>query len=79
MSDTPRPSETPNVVIQNPKIRRVANWVISTAALILFSVAVFDASAPAVDLSEYTTPATSVVLFLAGAFGISVIRPNIPK
>lgn len=75
---TREPSQTPNVVVQNPQVRRVAQWVIGLAALVLPSLAIIEAQTT-VDFSEWLPAATGVTSFLAGAFGLVVITPNIPK
>lgn len=72
-------SETPNVVVQNPHVRKVANIVLGVAGILLGAVVVFDASSGSVDLGEYTTPALAVYGFLAGTFGLAVTTPNVPK
>lgn len=79
MTDTPQPTLTPNVVIGNPSVRRVANLVIGTLAIIVPTAVVVDLAAPEFDISQYTTPAMAGLLFLAGLFGLSVTTPNIPR
>lgn len=72
-------SLTPNVVVQNPKVRRVAGWVIGLAAIIVPTLIVIDVNAPAFDLSAWTTPAMAATSFLAGVFQLAVSTPNVPK
>lgn len=69
---------TPNVVVSNPTVRRVAQWVIGTAALLLPTLAIVQ-SETALDFSTWLPAATGVSSFLAGAFGIAVVVPNIPS
>ena len=79
MSETPTPTQTPNVVIQNPKVRFGANVVIGSLAIVIPTAVVVDLAAPEFDISAYTTPAMAGLLFLAGLFGIVVTTPNVPR
>lgn len=72
-------SDTPNVVIQNPRVRKVAGVVIGAALIVLPAAIVLDANAPEIDFSTWTTPAMAVTSFLAGLFSIGVTVPNVPK
>lgn len=78
MSD-PNPTQTPNVVIANPLVRRIANVIIGTLAIVVPTAVVVDLAAPEFDISAYTTPAMAGLLFVAGLFGLSVTTPNIPR
>lgn len=73
------PSETPNVVLQSPQVRRVLNWVVGLAAVIVPTAAVLDAASLDIDWSAFVIPATAVTSFLAGLLGLAVTTPNIPK
>lgn len=75
----PTPTETPNVVVANPQVRKAANIVLGVAGLVLGALVVLDAASGAVDFGEITTPALAVYGFLAGAFGLAVTTPNVPK
>lgn len=68
---------TPNVVIQSPKIRKVVQWVVGVAALALPILSIVQAETT-LDFSTWLPAATGVTSFLAGAFGLAVISPNIP-
>ena len=70
---------TPNVVVQNPTVRRVAGWIIGTAAVRVPTLIVVDVNAPAFDLSAWTTPAMAATSFLAGVFQLAVSTPNVPR
>lgn len=76
---TASPSETPNVVVSNPNTRRIVTTTLGAFGIILGAVVTADLVAPEFDLSAFTTPATAVYAFLAGVFGVGVIRPNTPK
>lgn len=70
---------TPNVVVQNPRVRFVAGIVLGVASLVVSSAVVVDVTSPAFDLSAVTTPASALVLFLGGVFGLGVTTPNVPR
>lgn len=72
-------SVTPNVVVTNPKVRKMAQMVLSVVGLVLSSVMVLDSSIPGADWSAYTTPAFALYGFLAATFGLAIITPNIPS
>ena len=72
-------SETPNVVVQNPRVRKVAGVVLGVASLVVSSLVVVDLASPAIELSAFTTPAAALVLFLGGTFGLGVTTPNVPR
>lgn len=71
-------TDTPNVVVHNPKVRKVAQWVIGVAALVIPSLAIVQSSS-GLDFSSWLPAAMGVTSFLAGAFGIAVVVPNIPE
>jgi hypothetical protein len=73
------PTETPNVVVQNPTVRKVANIVLGTALVLFPAASILDVTSPALDFSEWLIPATAVTSFLAGVFGLAVTTPNVPS
>jgi len=73
------PSPTPNVVVRNPRVRKVANVVLGTAGVLLGVVVTVDAASPAFDLSAVTVPALAGYAYLAGTFGLTVTTPNVPN
>lgn len=79
MSTTPAPSATPNVVVSNPSVRKVANIALGVIGLAVGTAVVVDASSPAFDITAWTTPITAGYAYLASAFGLVVTVPNIPK
>lgn len=79
MSETPTPSETPNVVIHDPRVRKVATATITVSSIIVGAASVLDLASPELDWSAVTSPASAVVLFLAGVFGVAVTLPNVPR
>ena len=76
---TPTPTQTPNVVVSNPAVRKVAGVVLGVALIVFPAAAVLDAASPELDFSVWLIPATAVTSFLAGIFGLAVTTPNIPS
>lgn len=72
-------SLTPNVVVANPNVRKVANIVIGAALVILPAASILDLNSAAFDWSAWLIPATAVTSFLAGIFGLAVTTPNVPS
>lgn len=79
LADDTSVSVTPNVVLANPQVRKVLNWVVGLAAVILPVVTVVDARSNAFDLTDWTDPATAGTSVLAGLLALVVTVPNIPK
>lgn len=80
MTDTtPTPSQTPNVVIANPKVRRVANVVLGVVGLAVGTAVVVDAASTAIDITAITTPIFAGYAYLASAFQLAVTLPNTPR
>ncbi len=73
------PTDTPNVVISNPTVRKGINIALWSAGVILGTVIVVDGSTPAFELSQITGPISAGLLYLGSAFGFAVTLPNIPK
>lgn len=78
MSNT-TPTQTPNLVIENPAIRKGANIILGVVGLLVGTATVVDASTPAFDISAITIPVTVGYAYLAAIFGLAVTTPNIPK
>ena len=74
----PTPTQTPNVVIENPKARKVARTVLDVAGVVLGTVVIADASSGAFDVAAITVPALGVWSYLRLAFGLAVDNPNTP-
>jgi len=77
--DETRPTETPNVVLANPAVRRVLNIVVGTAAIVLPVATIIDSRSDAFDWTAWTDPATAATSFLAGLLAVAVSAPNVPK
>lgn len=72
------PTETPNIVVENPTVRRVAGVILGAVGLALGTVVVVDGAAPAFDLTALTGPITAGYLYLSSVFGLVVTVPNVP-
>lgn len=72
-------SETPNVVIASPAVRKALNAVLSYGTLAVGLVTAVDAASPAFDLSGYTLPAMAGLGFILSALTAGVTIPNIPE
>lgn len=72
------PTDTPNVVVSNPRVRKVANIVLGTAGLVLGTAIVVDGASAGFDITAYTGPILAGYVYLASAFQIAVTVPNIP-
>lgn len=79
MADHVGPSETPNVVINDPQVRKYATAGITIASVIVGAASVLDLASEDIDWASVTTPASALVLFLAGVFGVAVTLPNVPR
>ena len=79
MSDNTNPTQTPNVVVSNPAVRKVANVILGIALIVFPAAAVLDASSADLDFGQWLVPATAVTSFLAGLFGLVVTTPNVPS
>ncbi len=71
-------SNTPNVVIENPAIRKALNAIVGYGSLLVGLVVAVDTASPAFDLLDYTTPAWAGLAFLNAALTVGVTIPNIP-
>lgn len=72
-------NDTPNVVIESPRVRRALNHIVGWGAIALGLAQAVDGASPAFDWSGFTGPATAGVAFLAGVLAVGVTAPNIPR
>jgi hypothetical protein len=72
-------TKTPNVVVENPDVRRVANIALGVVGLVVGTAVVVDASTPLFDISAITTPVFAGYAYIASLFGFAVTIPNIPR
>lgn len=76
---TPLPTQTPNVVIESPRARKIARTVLDVAGVVLGTVVIADATSAAFDVAAFTVPALGVWSYLRLAFGLAVDNPNTPS
>lgn len=72
-------STTPNVVIENPKARKIARTVLDVTGVALGTVIAVDGATEAFDLLAVTVPALVGWSYLRASFGLSVDNLNTPK
>lgn len=72
-------SNTPNVVISDPRARRIARRILDVIGVVLIVVVTADAASDGFSLVEYTGPALAVFYALRTAFGLGVDDPNTPR
>lgn len=70
---------TPNVVIENPKARKIARTVLDIAGAALGTVMAVDLASDAFDAVALTGPALAAYTYLRLVFGQAVDNPNTPK
>lgn len=79
MSNTPAATQTPNVVIENPAVRKGVRTVIDAVGAVAFVAQVADVASPAFDISAYTIPVLAAYAAARVVFGFVVDNPNTPK
>jgi hypothetical protein len=80
----PEPTETPNVVVEDPDDRRKWGkvlYIVSVAtAAVSITVAVFPELASfGIDIDRFVILGNALVSLVSGAFGLGVTLPNIPR
>jgi hypothetical protein len=73
------PSQTPNVVIENPKARKVARTVLDVVGVALGTAIAVDLASDAFDIVAVTGPLMAGWTYLRLAFGQVVDNPNTPR
>ncbi len=73
------PTQTPNVVVENPTVRKIAGITLGIVGLALGTTLVVDGATNAFDLTELTNPISAGYLYLSSVFGLVVTVPNIPS
>lgn len=73
------PTETPNVVIENPKARIIARTTLDVIGAALGTVIAVDAASNGFDLSWLTIPAMAGWTYLRLVFGLAIDNTNTPK
>lgn len=72
------PTETPNVIVQNPVVRKVVGNVLGGATLALSIATLVDGAIEQISYSDITGPAAIIVAGLFGIFQLTVTSPNVP-
>lgn len=73
------PTETPNVIVQNPVVRKISGNVLAGATLVLSIATLVDGAIDAISYSNITGPAAVIVAGLLGIFQLTVTSPNVPS
>jgi ABC-type amino acid transport system permease subunit len=72
------PTQTPNVVVENPQVRKLIGNVLAVASLLLAIAVLVDGAIEQLDYAYITAPAATIIGGLFGIFQLGVTRPNIP-
>jgi hypothetical protein len=78
MSHAPIPSETPNVIISNPTVRKWVGNILGAATTILAIATVVDGAVAELDYANVTGPAAVIIAGILGIFQLTVTSPNVP-
>jgi hypothetical protein len=73
------PTETPNVVVANPLVRKIAGNTLAAGSLVLAIAVLVDGAVAELDYANITGPAAVIITGLFGIFQLSVTSPNVPK
>lgn len=73
------PTETPNVVVQNPLVRKVVGNTLAVASVGLSIAVLVDGAISELDYGNITGPAAVIIAGLFGIFQLGVTSPNVPK
>lgn len=71
--------DTPNVVIENPRVRKAIRSVVDGAGAAIFVVGAVDVASSAFDLSWLLIPAGAAYIAVRTIFGFAVDNRNTPK
>lgn len=75
---TPLPTQTPNVVIESPKARKIARTSLDVIGVVLGTAIAVDVASTAFDVAAFTVPAMAGWTYLRLAFGLAVDNTNTP-
>lgn len=78
MSDLPQPTRTPNVVIENPLVRKVLRTILDTIGGLTFIASAVDVASPEIEIGAYTGPILAGYAVARVVFGFAVDNPNTP-
>lgn len=72
-------TNTPNVVITNPKARKIIGNTFGWLSLGITAVTIVDAAIDDIDLLWFTGPAAAIVMGLFGLYQTTVTSKNVPS
>lgn len=72
-------TETPNVVIENPRIRKGLRTVLDTLGGLTFIAVAVDVASPEFDIASLTTPILAGYAAARVVFGFAVDNTNTPS
>ena len=72
------PTETPNVVVTNPLVRKVVGNTLAIASVALAVATLVDSAIAEIAYSNVTGPAAVIIAGLFGIFQLGVTSPNVP-
>lgn len=73
------PSETPNVNIENPKVRKIVRTILDSVGAVAVIASAADLASPAFDIAAWTIPVLAAYSTARVVFGFAVDNPNTPK
>lgn len=78
MSHAEQPSFTPNVRIENPRVRKVIGNIFGWVSVAITAVGIVDAYIVQIDLAFLLTPAAGIVGGLFGLYQLLITSANVP-
>lgn len=79
MTNTPLPTQTPNVNIENPKVRKILRTALDTIGGLTFIAQAVDFTSPQFDIFPITAPILAGYAVARVVFGFAVDSPNTPR
>jgi hypothetical protein len=79
MSTPIPPSQTPNVVVEDPRVRKIAGNTLAVASLLLAIAVLVDGAVVELDYGNVTGPAAIIISGLFSIFQLGVTSPNVPS
>lgn len=73
------PTETPNVAIENPKLRKGIRTAVDVFGAAVFVIWAVDLASESFDLSAFLVPAGAAYIAVRSVFGFTVDNRNTPK
>jgi hypothetical protein len=73
------PTETPNVVIENPRIRKALRTILDSIGGLTFIAVAVDVASPDFDIASWTTPILAGYAAARVVFGFAVDNTNTPS